>query len=91
MKDISLLIGNGFNRLEDNNFPNWDTLIKTPVAENKNYLDIKNMSYPLKFEYIVNFCNDSLNKHSEDTYIEIKKTNIRKIESKHIKIRQKNR
>lgn len=73
MNDISLLIGNGFNRLEDSDFPNWDALIRTPVKDNERYVDIKNMSYPLKFEYIVNFYNENLNKHSINSYIEIKK------------------
>lgn len=73
MKEISLLIGNGFNRLEDPDFPNWDSLIKTPVKDSAEYVDITNMSYPLKFEYIVNFCNSVKNCYSTDTYQAIKK------------------
>ena len=40
MSELSLLIGNGFNRLEDSDFPNWDVLIKTPVKEKPDFIDI---------------------------------------------------
>ena len=73
MCECSLLIGNGFNRLEDPHFPNWDDLIKTPVKEKSGFVDIQNMSYPLKFEYIVNFCNANEQAFSSSTYAEIKK------------------
>ncbi len=71
-REISLLIGNGFNRLEDPDFPTWDSLIKTPIEDNKDFVDIQNMSYPLKFEYIVNFYNEAEGKYAAATYNEIK-------------------
>lgn len=73
MKELSLLIGNGFNRLEDLDFPNWDKLIQTPVIDKEGYVNINNMSYPLKFEYIVNYCNQFGEKYSSNTYSEVKK------------------
>ena len=73
MREVSLLIGNGFNRLEDSDFPNWDDLIKTPVKGKLDFVDIQNMSYPLKFEYIVNFFNANEGMFSSSTYTEIKK------------------
>ncbi|MDO4198828.1 MAG: SIR2 family protein [Erysipelotrichaceae bacterium] len=74
-KPVCLLIGNGFNRINNPDFPSWDNLILNLFDKyelNKNDYDIKTTSYPLKFEYIVNVINEERNSWHEHTYKECK-------------------
>lgn len=83
-KKTCLLIGNGLNRINNNSIK-WDDLIKLPIEHYgcQGYVDIPRMSYPLKFEYIVNFINENKNpgKGTESLYREIKQLIIDKLNS----------
>lgn len=83
-KKTCLLIGNGLNRINNNSIK-WDDLIKLPIEHYgcQGYVDIPRMSYPLKFEYIVNFINDNINhgEGKESLYREVKQLIIDKLNS----------
>ena len=75
-REICLLIGNGLNRVENDSIK-WDDLIKKPVEQylednDRRFVDIPRMSYPLKFECIVNFLNEESGQNNEGLYNSIK-------------------
>lgn len=82
----SLLIGNGFNRLGAPELSSWDELIKAPLRERKligvenGFVDIVNMSYPLKYEYIINYIQEKTKRYDCELYVETKKTILNELD-----------
>ena len=74
----SLLIGNGFNRIGTDKAISWEELIKVPLRQYglldvpDGFVDIVNMSYPLKFEYIINFIQERTGGQGGKIYLEAK-------------------